>query len=103
MLAHPWRLATAIVSGLQIKGGLMLTVLGPRPRYAVRELQYVGIYPRSSPNQTFSGSQYVALMGRVEDYARAQAPGRPMAPLPGEGEDAAPAEEGGEEAAAPAT
>lgn len=83
-------LARALVTTLQIKGGVMLRVVGPRPRYAVRELQYVGIYPRSSPQQTFSGSQYVAVIGRVEDYARAQPLNRPKAPLPDEEQDAQP-------------
>ena len=87
-------LATALVGALQIKGGLILRVLGPNPRYAVRELQYVGIYPRSSPNQTFSGSQYVAVIGRAEDYARSQSLDRPEAPLPDQVDAAAAPQDG---------
>ena len=83
-------LARALVTALQLRGGVMLRVFGPRARYAVRELQYVGIYPRSSPHQTFSGGQYVAVIGRVEDYSRAQPMHRPEAPLPDEAEEPEP-------------
>jgi hypothetical protein len=48
----------------------MLSVLGPTPRYATRELQYIGVYPPSSPEQVFSGTELVGIMGRVEDYQR---------------------------------
>jgi hypothetical protein len=63
-------LAVALARVLKIKGGLMLSVLGPTPRYATRELQYIGIYPPSSPEQVFSGTELVGIMGRVEDYQR---------------------------------
>ena len=95
-------LATAIVGTLKIEGGLMLRVFGPTPRYAVRELQYAGIYPRSSTNQTFSGSQYVAVMGRVDDYARSQLSDWPEEPLP-DAQDESAGQQGGEEADAPAS
>jgi len=88
-------LATALVGVLKIKGGLMMHVLGPTPRYAVRELQYAGIYPRSSTNQTFSGSQYVAVMGRVDDYAQARLSDWPEEPPP-DGRDEPAGEQGGE-------
>src|SRR5579862_5116238 len=46
-------LAYAILHVLQIKGGLILHVFGPTPRYALRELEFEGIYPPSSDYQTF--------------------------------------------------
>ena len=95
-------LATAIVGALKIKGGLMLQVFGPRPRYAVRELQYAGIYPRSSTNQTFSGSQYVAVMGRVDDYAQSRLSDWPEEP-PLDDQDGPAGQQGGEEADVPAS
>ena len=65
-------LAVAIVKILEIEGGLTMRLLGPLPRYATRELQYVGVYPASSDLQVFSGAQFLAIMGRVEDYQRLQ-------------------------------
>ena len=63
-------LAAAIVRFLNIKGGLTMRLMGPTPRYATKELEYVGVYPPSSPNQTFSGTEFVGIIGRVEDYQR---------------------------------
>jgi len=67
-------LAVAMVRILGIKGGLTQTVFGVHPRYAVRELEYAGLYPQSSPQQTFSGSELMGIIGRAEDYQRGQAP-----------------------------
>ena len=66
-------LAVAIVRALQIKGGLMLSVFGPSPRYATRELQYMNLYPPSSPEQEFSGTELVGIIGKMEDYQRGDA------------------------------
>lgn len=66
-------LAVALLKVLGLKGGLMLHILGPTPRYAVRELYSEGVFPLSSPHQTFSGAELVGVIGRVEDYQRGQA------------------------------
>src|SRR5207244_859894 len=63
-------LASAIVRVLAMKGGWAMHLLGPVPRYAVRELQRRGVYPPSSPEQTFSGAEFVSIIGRMEDYQR---------------------------------
>lgn len=63
-------LSVALVRILQIRGGWMMTLLGPTPRYATRELEFQGIYPASTPQQTFSGGQFVAIIGAAEDYLR---------------------------------
>src|SRR4051812_14644344 len=63
-------IAVALVRVLEIKGGLMMHVVGSTPRYAMRELIYRGLYPQSSPNQTFAGSEFVGIIGRIEDYQR---------------------------------
>jgi hypothetical protein len=60
-------LAVAILHALQIKGGWVLHVFGPSPRYALRELEFEGVYPPSSENQTFSGSEFVGVIGKMED------------------------------------
>ena len=66
-------LAVAIVGALRIKGGLVMRLTGPSPRYATRELVYMELYPASSPQQTFTGSEFVGLIGRMEDYQRSNA------------------------------
>ena len=79
-------LAVAIVKAMKIKGGLMLHIFPGSPRYAVRELQYMELYPPSSPNQTFSGTEFLGIIGKLEDYQRGgtvagatgQAPGAPV-------------------------
>ena len=61
-------LAVVIVNLLGIKGGWAMHVFGPIPRYAVRELVYADIYPPSSPQQTFSGAEFVGVIGKLDDY-----------------------------------
>ena len=63
-------LAVLLVRALQVDGGLLLRLFPHSPRYATRELQFLGLYPRSSPHQTFSGPEFLGIMGRVEDYER---------------------------------
>jgi hypothetical protein len=79
--------AMALARVLEIKGGLTMKLFGPSPRYAVRELQYVGLFPPSSPQQTFSGPEFLGIIGRAEDYQRVQiedafAPAEGAAPTP---------------------
>ena len=64
--------AMALAQALGIKGGLTMQLFGASPRYAVRELQYAGLFPPSSPQQTFSGAEFLGIIGRAEDYQRAQ-------------------------------
>lgn len=61
-------LAVAIAKLVGIKGGWVMHLVGPTPRYAVRELVYAGIYPPSSPQQTFSGTEFVGIIGKIDDY-----------------------------------
>ena len=63
-------LAVAIMRVLGEHGGVTTTLLGPTPRYAVRELMFLNVYPPSTPNQSFSGNEFVGIIGRVEDYQR---------------------------------
>jgi hypothetical protein len=64
-------LAVAIVKVLDMKGGWVMHVFGSSPRYAVKELVYADVFPPSSPQQTFSGSEVVGIFGKVEDVQRA--------------------------------
>lgn len=77
-------LAVAIVRALQIKGGVMLHVASRHPRYATRELVFLELYPPSSPHQTFTGGEFLGIMGRVEDWQRGNPADVPAAVLPGE-------------------
>jgi len=76
--------AVALIKLLGQKGGVSLHVLGDSPRYAVRELMFLNVYPPSTPNQTFSGNEFVGIIGRVEDYQRGNPADVPAAVLPGE-------------------
>jgi hypothetical protein len=61
-------LSVPIIKTLKIKGGLMRLLLPDDERYATRELQYQGVYPVSSPNQLFSGTEFVGVIGKLDDY-----------------------------------
>ena len=76
-------LATAICRALDIKGGVMLRLTGAQ-RYAVRELQYLDLYPPSGPNQTYSGSEFLGIIGRMEDYQRGNPADVPATVMPGQ-------------------
>jgi hypothetical protein len=77
-------LAVAIMRLLGERGGVTTTLLGPTPRYAVRELMFLNVYPSSTPNQSFSGNEFVGIIGRIEDYQRGNPADVPAAVLPGE-------------------
>lgn len=63
-------LAIILTHTLSIHGGVTMHLFGDQPRYAVRELVYTGLYPLSSPQQVFSGAQFLGIIGRAEDYQR---------------------------------
>lgn len=78
-------LAVALVGALDIKGGVMLRITGGTSRrYATRELVYEGIFPESSEHQTFTGTQFIGIIGKAEDYQRGstQPSNQPAAPEP---------------------
>jgi hypothetical protein len=77
-------LAVAIMRVLKQHGGVTTTLLGPVPRYAVRELMFLNVYPPSTPNQSFSGNEFVGIIGRVEDFQRGNPENAPAEVLPGE-------------------
>jgi hypothetical protein len=77
-------LATVLVRALKIKGGVFQRLTNDHPRYAVRELMFLDLYPPSSPQQTFSGTEFLGIIGRIEDYQRGNPADVPAAVLPGE-------------------
>jgi hypothetical protein len=60
--------AYAIVKVLHLRGGWVMHLFGDSPRYAVKELVDSDIFPPSSPQQTFSGSEFVGVIGKLEDF-----------------------------------
>jgi hypothetical protein len=77
-------MAVAVCRILEIRGGMMLHIAPRSGRYALRELMFIEVYPPSSSNQTFSGSEFLGIIGRVEDYQRGTTAESPAALLPGE-------------------
>jgi hypothetical protein len=61
-------IAKAVCIEAGIEGGLTMRVLGPKERYAVMELNYLGWLPDLSTRQSVSGGQLVALLCRAEDH-----------------------------------
>jgi len=76
-------LAVAICRALDIKGGVLMRLTGAE-RYAVRELQFMELYPPSGPNQTYSGSEFLGIIGRMEDYQRGNPEDVPATVMPGQ-------------------
>lgn len=67
--------AVALSRALKIRGGVVMSIIGATPRYATKELEFASIYPPSSPNQIFSGSEFLAVMSRAEEYQQSKASG----------------------------
>jgi hypothetical protein len=67
-------LAVALCQILHYKGGVMMQLTGGMPRYASRELEYRGVYPPSTPQQTFSGTEFVGVIGKLDDTQHGVAP-----------------------------
>jgi hypothetical protein len=77
-------LAVALTKILGLKGGLTSRLFGASPRYAVRTLESSGIYPQSSPEQTFSGAEFCGIIGRVHDIQDGDPTRAPALYLPSE-------------------
>lgn len=60
-------IARAICLEAGIEGGLNMRLFGPIPRYALRELTYERLMGTKSENQTLSGLELIATVGRVQD------------------------------------
>lgn len=65
-------LARAFAEALDIKGGVVMRIVGPHPRYALREMIHLALFPpNSSTGQTLSGRDFSAIIGRIDDYQQA--------------------------------
>ncbi len=81
---HRGTVAQALVTALKFKGGVTMRLLGHSPRYALRELQFRGLLPDSSPNQVFTGGELVGVIGKVEDLRTGNPADVPAPMLPEE-------------------
>jgi hypothetical protein len=62
-------LARAICVACKIDGGVMMRVLGPVPRYAVRELVFLRIMADPSTDyQSLTGLEYIGVVSKAQDY-----------------------------------
>jgi hypothetical protein len=68
-------LSVALAKALKVRGGLVMSIFGASARYSTKELEFLEVFPVSSPNQTFSGSEFIAVMSRAEDYQKTQQSG----------------------------
>ncbi len=75
-------LAVIVMNMLKVKRGVTATLFPHSGRYAMRELQYAGLFPPGSPWQSFTGGQFVSIIGRLEDYTRSNPTDMPAKQLP---------------------
>src|SRR5262249_34540005 len=61
-------LARAIAVHCKIEGGVMMRILGPNPRYATRELQYLGMMGGGPQQQAISGREFMGALSKAQDY-----------------------------------
>lgn len=94
-------LARALAIELEIKGGVMMRVLGPIPRYAIRELIYLRIMADpSTENQSITGVEFVGVISKAQDYQMLKSE-RPPIPEPAGDPQGQPPAQPAPEAAAP--
>jgi hypothetical protein len=75
-------IAVALCKAAGIKGGMILHLTGPSERYCLRELRFMNLLPPSSPNQVFSGTELVGVIGRFEDYMHGNPADLPASVMP---------------------
>jgi hypothetical protein len=61
-------IARAIAVHCKIEGGVMMRIVGPHPRYASRELQYLGMMGAGSEQQAISGREFMGVISKAQDY-----------------------------------
>lgn len=64
------RLAYMICQACDIKGGIILRLLGPSRRYCLRELQYMEVMGMGSQWGQPTGMEFVAVLTRADVYIR---------------------------------
>jgi len=66
-------MAYMICTSLRIRGGLVMSLLGPTCRYAFRECVYLKLIARGNAAGLVSGGELLAVLGRAEKYKRLRA------------------------------
>jgi hypothetical protein len=61
-------LAHILAQMLEVDGGLTMRLVGPNPRYALRELVYLGVMTPGTSQQGIAGIDFVGLLARAEAY-----------------------------------
>lgn len=62
-------LARMLVQIMQVRGGLMMRLVGPIPRYATRELVDAEVFSSgSTENQTITGLELIGALGKARDH-----------------------------------
>lgn len=61
-------LAKALCHVLEVKGGVMMRVTDTSPRYAARELVYLGIMAPGTEQQVLSGLDYLGVISKAQDF-----------------------------------
>ena len=64
------RVASIASHIVDIRGGLSFMLLGPTPRYALRELIYQDILPPRTENQSLSGLEFTDFLNRLSRMSR---------------------------------
>lgn len=88
-LADRGDLAVAICRILDLKGGLTSRMFPDNPRYATRTLVFEGVYPDSTPQQGFTGADFVGVIGAIDDRRRGNPTDVPAEQIPGMAEPVA--------------
>jgi hypothetical protein len=70
-------LATLICRTLGVKGGLMMRLLGPVPRYALAECVYLELMARGADYCHVAGGELVGVIDRADRFRLAQAGKKP--------------------------
>lgn len=61
-------LSRLLVEAMEIKGGVMMTITDAAPRYAYKELVYIGVMPDGSELMVVDGLDYLGVVSRAQDY-----------------------------------
>lgn len=64
------RMASIAAHIVEVRGGLSFMLLGPTPRYALRELVYQDILPARTENQSLSGLEFSDFLNRLSRMSR---------------------------------
>ena len=61
-------LSRLLAKAMDIKGGVMMRITNTAPRYAYKELVYLGVMPDGSELMVVDGLDYLGVISRAQDY-----------------------------------